>query len=211
MADTIRASRGEAVPAEREIRADYDRDTVVVYQAFTPAIADAALKAGRFVPPFSFQRMTWIKPSFLWLMHRSNWGRKSGQERILAVRIKRSGWEKSLAQAVLTSCAPGRFASPEGWARQFAGARVHVQWDPERSLRGTGLPYSSIQVGLSRHVIREYAEAWVTGVEDYTARARKIYDLLQSGKGEAAKRLLPPERVYPVGKELGRRLLIAGR
>ena len=199
------------MPAEREIRADYDRDTVVVYQAFTPAIADAALKAGRFVPPFSFQRMTWIKPSFLWLMHRSNWGRKSGQERILAVRIKRSGWEKSLAQAVLTSCAPGRFASPEGWARQFAGARVHVQWDPERSLRGTGLPYSSIQVGLSRHVIREYAEAWVTGVEDYTARARKIYDLLQSGKGEAAKRLLPPERVYPVGKELGRRLLIAGR
>jgi hypothetical protein len=79
------------MPAEREIRADFDRDTIVVYQAYNAAIADAALKAGRFVPPFSFGRMTWIKPSFLWLMHRSNWGRKSGQERILAVRITRTG------------------------------------------------------------------------------------------------------------------------
>lgn len=63
-----------------EIRADYDADTIVVYQAYAPAIADAALAAQRFVPPFSFSRMTWIKPSFLWLMHRSNWGRKPGQD-----------------------------------------------------------------------------------------------------------------------------------
>ncbi|MDB5288908.1 MAG: hypothetical protein JWL69_149 [Phycisphaerales bacterium] len=51
-----------------EIRADYDRQTIVVYQAYRPQIAEAALAAGKFVPPFSFGRMTWIKPSFLWLM-----------------------------------------------------------------------------------------------------------------------------------------------
>jgi hypothetical protein len=39
------------MPAEHEIRADYDRDTIVIYQAYAPAIADAALKAGRFRPP----------------------------------------------------------------------------------------------------------------------------------------------------------------
>jgi hypothetical protein len=60
------------VAAERKIRADFDRETVVIYQAYPPAIADAALAAGRFVPPFAIQRMTWIKPSFLWLIHRSN-------------------------------------------------------------------------------------------------------------------------------------------
>ena len=65
-----------------------------------PAIADAALKTQRFVPPFSFHRMTWIKPSFLWLMHRSNWGQKSGQERILAVHIMRASWEMALSLAV---------------------------------------------------------------------------------------------------------------
>ena len=154
--------------------------------------------------------MTWIKPSFLWLMHRSNWGQKSGQERVLAVRVTRAGWEKALSSAVLTSFTPGVFASPADWADQFAAAHVHVQWDPERSLRGAGLPHSSIQVGLSRHVIREYVEEWVVGIEDYTPRVRKIYDLLQSGQADRARRQLPPERLYPVGDEVGRRLLIGG-
>ena len=131
------------MPAEHEIRADYDRDTIVIYQAYSPAIADAALKAGRFVSPFSFHRMTWIKPSFLWLMHRSNWGQKGGQERVLAVRVSRAGWEKALSLAVLTSYVPGAFASREEWAAQFETAQVHLQWDPERSLRGAGLPYNS--------------------------------------------------------------------
>src|SRR5690242_19745638 len=82
--------------AWREIRADFDRETIVVYQAYRPEIAAAALKAGRFVAPFSFERMTWIKPSFLWLMARSNWGRKRGQECTLAIRISRNGWDRSL-------------------------------------------------------------------------------------------------------------------
>ncbi|MCI0456821.1 MAG: DUF4291 domain-containing protein [Gemmataceae bacterium] len=196
------------MPAEREIRADFDREALVIYQAYSPAIADAALEAQRFVPPFSFHRMTWIKPSFLWLMHRSNWGQKSGQERVLAVRIKRSGWEKALALAVSTSFEPSLFRSAEEWQQQFRQARVHLQWDPERSLRGAGLPYSSIQVGLSRHIIREYVEEWIAGIEDFTPRVRKIYDLLQRGQADKGKRQLPPERVYPVNAEIARRLLI---
>jgi hypothetical protein len=196
------------MPQQREIRADFDRETIVVYQAYGPKIAEAALEAQRFVPPFSFSRMTWIKPSFLWLMHRSNWGQKSGQECVLGVRITRSGWGKALSSAVLTSFAPGVFASPADWARQFAHAKVHVQWDPERTLRGAGLPYSSIQIGLSRHIIREYVEDWLVGIEDYTPRVRKIYHLLQSGQADKARRQLPPERLYPVSSEVGRRVLI---
>src|SRR5262245_2858689 len=196
------------MPAEREIRADFDRESVVIYQAYPPAIADAALRAQRFVSPFSFHRMTWIKPSFLWLMHRSNWGRKSGQERVLAVRVKRGGWDRALSLAVLTSFEPVVFRSPEEGREQFDQARVHLQWDPERSLRGAGLPYSSIQVGLSRHVIREYVEEWVTLIEDFTPRVRKIYDLRQRGQADKARRLLPPERVYPVSAGVARRLMI---
>jgi Domain of unknown function (DUF4291) len=56
------------VPAEHEIRADLDRETIAIYQANSPVIADAALVAQWFVPRFSFHRMTWIKPSFLGLM-----------------------------------------------------------------------------------------------------------------------------------------------
>lgn len=90
------------MPSLHEIRATYDRDTIVIYQAYASAIADSALKAQKFVEPFSFSRMTWIKPSFLWLMHRSNWGTKSGQERTLAVTLSRAGWESALSRAVLT-------------------------------------------------------------------------------------------------------------
>lgn len=134
----------------REIRADYDRETIVVYQAYKASIADAALKAGRFVAPFSFGRMTWIKPSFLWLMERSNWAQKSGQERILAVRITRKGWEEALSKAVLTSFESGVHRSIDLWREQFDKSTVHIQWDPERSVHGKKLNHRSIQVGLSR-------------------------------------------------------------
>ena len=99
-----------------------------------------------------------IKPSFLWLMHRSNWGSKSGQERTLAVTITRAGWEEALGKGVLTSYEPKAFRSREDWDRQFQASGVHIQWDPERSLRGAALDHFSIQVGLSRHVIRDFVE-----------------------------------------------------
>lgn len=107
-----------------QIRADYNRETIVVYQAYRPQIAAAALVAGRFVPPFSFGRMTWIKPSFLWLMERSNWGQKSGQECVLAVRVTRAGWEQALSRAVLTQHDPAVYHGYDDWRRQFEAAAV---------------------------------------------------------------------------------------
>ncbi len=196
------------MPKEHEIRADYDRETITIYQAYSAVIADPALEAQTFVPPFSFHRMTWIKPSFLWLMHRSNWGQKSGQERTLAVRLKRSGWERALSLAVLTSFEPTVFRSPEEWQDPFRQAQAHLQWDPERSLRGAGLPYLSIQVGLSRHIIREYVEEWIVAIEDYTPRVKKIYHLLHSGQGDKARKHLPSERVYSVPAAIGERILL---
>ena len=65
------------IPA-RQVRALYDGDTITVYQAYSSSIAEPALRAGRFVPPFSRTRMTWIKPSFLWMMYRSGWATKPG-------------------------------------------------------------------------------------------------------------------------------------
>lgn len=192
----------------REIRAVFDRDTITIFQAYSPAIADAALKAQRFVSPFSFRRMTWIKPSFLWMMHRSNWGQKSGQDRTLAVQIKRTGWEKALSLAVLTAYEPTVYPSPEDWREQFQQAKVHLQWDPERSLRGASLPYYSIQVGLSRHIIQEYVENWVVAIKDYTPLVSKMYNLIHSGQADKAKRHLPTEKVYAINAEIGKRLLL---
>ena len=46
------------------------------------------------------ERMTWIKPSFLWMMYRCGYARKEGQERVLAVRITREGFDWAVAHAV---------------------------------------------------------------------------------------------------------------
>lgn len=196
------------MPKEREIRADFDRETIVVYQAYAPAIADAAMAAQRFVAPFSFQRMTWIKPSFFWLMERSNWGQKSGQERTLAVRIRRSGWKKGLSLGVLTGYELSIHSSAAAWRHDFDMAPVHIQWDPERSLRGESLPCYSIQVGLSRHVIHEYVEDWIVEIRDLSALVAKMNHLIRSGQGDKVKRLLPPERSYPLDREIGGRLYL---
>ncbi len=194
------------MPAEREIRADYNATSIVVYQAYSPAIAAPALAAQRFVPPFSFGRMTWIKPSFLWLMERSHWAQKTGQEQILAAQITRAGWEEALSLGVLTAAETGVYPTYALWQEQFAHAQAHIQWDPERSLRGGSLPYGSIQVGLSRHIIRRYVEEWTVSIEDYTPRVKKIATLLRTGKEAQARAYLPSERVYPLSAELKRKI-----
>jgi hypothetical protein len=196
------------MPKHREIRADFDRSTVVVYQAYNDAIADAALKEGRFSAPFSLNRMTWIKPSFLWLMERSDWGRKVNQTRVLAVRISREGWDRALSLGVLTAFEPGTHHSVDDWRRQLEVAPVHVQWDPERSLYGKKLDHRAIQVGLSRTVVEEYASNWIREIDDITALAAKIRQLRHEGQYKKARRLLPPERVYPVDARTSARLRI---
>ncbi|GIJ44229.1 hypothetical protein Val02_11150 [Virgisporangium aliadipatigenens] len=186
----------------RPIHATFDATTIVVYQAYPPAIADAALAAGRFVAPFSFGRMTWIKPSLLWLAHRSNWARKPGQERVLAVRMARAAWDGALGRAVPTAPEAGDAA----WAREFARAEVHVQWDPERSLRGEALNHYSVQVGIGRTLVRDYAEHWVVGLTDVTPAVRRIAELVHGGRSAQARRLLPATRPYPLGPALVRRI-----
>lgn len=190
------------------IRADYDAKTTVVYGAYSPAIANPALAAQKFVSPYSFTRMTWLKPSFLWLMERSNWGRKSGQERTLAVRITRAGWDEALSMGVLTSYFPTVHPSPSAWQREFDAAQVHVQWDPERTLRGGDAGYNSIQVGISRHLIERYVAEWIVSITDLTPLVTKIVGLVGAGHADKARTLLPREKHYKVSAPVARRLLI---
>ena len=84
------------------IRATFNKDTIIIYQAFNDKIADEAIELQKFGNNFSFNRMSWIKPSFLWLMERSNWANKTNQERILEIHITRSFWDKCLELAIDT-------------------------------------------------------------------------------------------------------------
>lgn len=191
---------------EYQIRANYDATSLVVYQAYREAIAVPAVAQQRFVPPFSLGRMTWIKPSFLWMMERSNWARKPGQEYVLAIRITRAGWEEALSQAALTSPHHGVYRDHDDWRQQMDHAPVLVQWDPERTIRGKSLPHKSIQVGLSRQIIQRYVEEWTLAIENVTPLVHKLYNLIQSGHADRAADALPRERVYPLPPAIAKRL-----
>ena len=177
---------------------------MVVYQAYNHQIADAAVDAQSFVAPFSFKRMTWIKPSFLWMMERSGWASKSNQERILAIRLSRLDWEKVLRAAVLTSPQDGQCA--DDWRREFELAPTRVQWDPERTLRGKKSDQRSIQVGIGRDWVDDYAKKWVLSVTDVTPLVHKIQRLRSSGSWSKAKALLPKEEHYPTPRDIAQKL-----
>ena len=67
----------------RHILAHYDADTIVVYQAYRPSIGEYAIRHCTFGGGFSYARMSWIKPNFLWMMYRSGWGTKGPGRRCL--------------------------------------------------------------------------------------------------------------------------------
>jgi hypothetical protein len=51
----------------RHILAQFDDESVIVYQAYRPAIDHFAAHHGYFGGEFSLNRMSWIKPNFLWM------------------------------------------------------------------------------------------------------------------------------------------------
>ncbi|WP_159837929.1 DUF4291 domain-containing protein [Nocardia sp. CY41] len=182
----------------RRIRAVYDEHTIVVYQAYSPEIAEPALAAGTFVAPFRRERMTWIKPSFLWMMYRCAWASKPGQERVLAITITRSGFEWALAHACLSHYQPKLYPDREVWAERLQASPVRVQWDPERDLAHRPLSYRSLQVGLGGIAVGHYLDRWITGIRDVTGDVRQLWSMVAAGKLDAAARALPEERPYPL-------------
>ncbi|GMI11679.1 hypothetical protein TrLO_g5492 [Triparma laevis f. longispina] len=71
-----------------KIVAEFDSDGVYFYQAFKTSIASFAITNQRFGGiDFNHIRMTWIKPSFAWVLYRSGYASKHDQERILKVKL----------------------------------------------------------------------------------------------------------------------------
>ncbi|WP_329133674.1 DUF4291 domain-containing protein [Streptomyces sp. NBC_01476] len=192
--------------APREIRALYSAETITVYQAYSPQVADPAAARGRFPDGYDRGRMTWIKPSFLWMMYRSSWASAVGQERVLAIRIRRDGFAWALAHSALSSYDGRVHTSRDQWKREMRRSPVRIQWDPERDLNLQPLQGRSLQIGLSGEAVHRYVDEWVVGIDDVTELARTINELAREGLREQASRLLPAERPYPLPGPLASRI-----
>ena len=181
----------------QHILTQFDDHSIVVYQAYRPAIGRFAATHGYFGGEFSLTRMSWIKPNFLWMMYRSGWGTKDGQEVILAVHLKRSAFDAILEQAVHSSFVPTIYESAEAWSRAVAASSVRLQWHPDHAPNGTKVARRAIQLGLRGDVLRQYAREWIIAIEDISAF---VAEQRQYAHEPAlyAQLHTPRERVYPI-------------
>ncbi|MFI0370442.1 DUF4291 domain-containing protein [Actinomadura sp. 1N219] len=184
------------------IRALHTTSTITVYQAYAPHIGVPAVRQGGFPAAFKRDRMTWIKPSFLWMMYRCGWATKAGQETVLAVEITRDGFEWALRHSCLSHYVPRLHSDRKTWERQVKRAPARVQWDPERDLDLRPLPHRSLQLGLSGEATRCYADEWIVSISDVTLLAHEIHALVKARDLDSATRLLPHERPYPSEDDL---------
>ncbi|KAI1739104.1 ATP-dependent RNA helicase DHX8 [Xylaria scruposa] len=204
----------KANPKQRQIRAYYDEEAITVYQAYNREIASAAVQQQKLhaSPKFQLTRMTWIKPSWCWMMYRAGYSYKDkNQERILALRMKHEHFITLLRNATLTT-EPGKVIASGDTANSDKPAKekstvVKIQWDPERTPRLERLGYRSIQIGIPRTLAATWTEEWILSIEDVTEKARALEQELRENqdvtdKDLANKGLVPPEREFLVPSDV---------
>lgn len=185
----------------RAIRALFDDNCITVHQAYNEEVASAAVREKRLdASPSFWSRMTWIKPSFCWMMYRCGYSYKdANQKRVLAIRMKHDNFIELLRLGGLAHQAHKR------------GESVVVQWDPERGPRLEKLQYRSLQVGIPPTLQEQWIGEWIESIEDVTEVAKKLKQRLESDPDVSAsdlidQGLLPREQLYYVPEDIGENL-----
>lgn len=176
-------------------------EILTFYAAFNHAIANYAVANQRFGGhAFSFSRMTWIKPGFMWMMYRSSWATADNQERILALKIKKSDVLKILNEGVLSSFDATKYTHEAAWKQDLSRSEVRIQWDPDHDELGMKLKRKAIQIGLKGKILREFATEMLLKIEDITSfvRAQRIHKVTKEDF------LVPQEKVVSLEGKLSK-------
>lgn len=186
----------------QHILAHFDDETVIVYQAYRPSIGQFAVENRFFGGEFKYSRMSWIKPNFLWMMYRSQWGQAEGQEVVLAIRLRRSFFDSLLNQAVPSSFDERAFASHDEWASAVARSAVRVQWDPDHLPTGDKCERRAVQIGLRGAALEAYGKREIVEIIDMSGFVREQSANVRGWMTGAL--MTPIERVYvPTGAAIG--------
>ncbi|MBA4145923.1 MAG: DUF4291 domain-containing protein [Azospira oryzae] len=179
----------------KHIVAYSEGEAVVVYQAYRNAIADYAFKHQCLGGPhYSFNRMSWIKPNFLWMMYRCGWAVKEGQENVLAIWITKDFFEKILSEAVYSSYQQEVYGDQEAWKKDLKLKEVRLQWDPDHDPFGKSQERRAIQLGLKGDILKEFGQSQILKIEDMSAFIQTQRALVQTHSLEELH--VPKERVY---------------
>ena len=176
------------------IFAQYNNETIRVYQAYNEIIAKQAVGLQTFGDKFNRNRMTWIKPSFLWMMYRSGWASKEGQERVLAIDIKCTGFHYILEHAVPSTYKPDLYQNNNEWKEAVKHSEARYQWDPERDIYGNAIDRRSLQLGIRGSLVEKYINDWILKVTDITLEVKNIKESIN--KRLFNETMLPMEKEY---------------
>ncbi len=159
---------GHDVPP-RTLLATWDADTVVVWQAHGTEVAERAVATGRFDgPAWRHDRTTRMRVSLPSLAWRTAYGQRAGRERLLAVRLRRAGFDELLRRAVEAEDDRAVYPSTATWRLAMRYASATVSWHPDRGPDGAELPWQTPRFGLRGALLDAFSREWVVGVEDHT-------------------------------------------
>lgn len=191
------------------IMAQYDDEKIIVYQSYRKEIGEFAVKNQFFGGAFSLERMTWIKPNFLWMMYRNGWGTKEGQEVVLAIHLKREAFQKYLQNAVYSAHDSSLGKSYEEWQAEVKTSSVRLQWDPDHDPYGNKMERRAIQIGLRDEFTRSFAKEDILLIEDISGFVQEQYEFVQ--KKQLDNLLIPAEKPLVFQDiELNKKLKISG-
>lgn len=191
------------------IMAQYDDKEIIVYQSYRKEIGEFAAKNQFFGGAFSLERMTWIKPNFLWMMYRNGWGTKEGQEVVLAIHLKIDAFQKYLQNAVYSTHDSSLGKSYEEWQTEVKTSSVRLQWDPDHDPYGEKLERRAIQIGLRDDFIKSFAKEDILLIEDISGFVQEQYEFVQ--KKQLENLLIPAEKPLVFqDEELNKKLKISG-
>lgn len=183
---------------------------IVVYQAYNDSIADFAL-TNQYLggPAFSYNRMSWIKPNFLWMMYRCGWAEKENQERVVALWIAKSAFEQILHESVFSTYTPYCYETREQWKDELNTKEVRLQWDPDHDPFGNKIERRAIQLGLKGKVLEKFGKQIITRIEDMTDFVRQQKKHIDNN--QLHQLLVPIETVYiPTDVKLIKKIGISG-
>lgn len=182
----------------KHILAQYNDDYIVVYQAYRQSIGEFAATNQFFGGDFSYNRMTWIKPNFLWMMYRSGWGTKPGQEITLAIKLKRDVFDDYLKSAVASSFAQTSIDNHASWKQAVGDSDVRLQWDPDHHPTGAKEVRKAIQLGIRGAKLEPFKGTGIVEIEDISDFVNQQRELLNNN--QMSELMMPEESVFVPSK-----------
>jgi hypothetical protein len=172
-----------AVPISGQVILAHQREEhLLVYQAYNHAIANFAVKHQYLGGShFKYSRMSWIKPNFLWMMFRCGWTSKENQERVLGLWIKKSDFDKILAEAVYSSYQEDIYGIREAWQKELEQKEVRLQWDPDHDLFGNKVERRAIQLGLKGRILESFGKEMISEIVDMTEIVKEQKQRIDQG------------------------------